>query len=105
MEITMCYDALMLTIHTIRIKNYMEIEIYTISGCEWCDRTIKLMAMAEITDYKKYMVGVDVTKQSVKEKFPAANGYPIIVIDNQIYDIISTAKLFVERGLVSSKKK
>lgn len=82
----------------------MNVEIYTISGCTWCERAIKLMEMASIKDYKKYMVGVDVDKDFVKEKFPTASGYPIINIDGEQYDVISTAKLFVERGLVSSKK-
>ena len=83
----------------------MNIEIYTIPGCSWCDRAVKLMEMANITDYKKYVVGADIDRDIVREKFPEVTGYPVISIDEKTYDVISAAKLFVEKGLVSSKKK
>ncbi len=83
----------------------MNIEIYTTTGCVWCDRAVKLMKMANITEYKKYTLGLDITREEIKEKFPDVSGYPIIIIDDVSYDIIGTAKLLVEKGLVSSKNK
>jgi hypothetical protein len=47
---------------------------------------------------------VDITSDEIKKKFPNMAGYPIIIIDDVSYDIIETVKLFVEKGLVSSKK-
>jgi glutaredoxin len=82
----------------------MNIEIYTSPGCSWCKKALTLMEMAKITDYKKYVLNVDITSDEIKKKFPNMAGYPIIIIDDVSYDIIETVKLFVEKGLVSSKK-
>jgi len=83
----------------------MKIEIYTIPGCMWCSKTEKLLQRANINDYKKYIVGKDIERTTVQERFPFADGYPIIVVDDEVIPgIVDLAKLFVKKGLVSSKK-
>ena len=82
----------------------MEIELYTSRGCKWCRRTETLLSMAGITEYSKNVVGVNITPIEVREKFPDSSGYPVIVVDGQVTDIVSLTKLFMEKGLISSKK-
>lgn len=83
----------------------MKIEIYTVPNCTWCSKTEKLLAMANISDYKKYVVGEDVPSDFILEKYPMARGYPVIFIDGEFIDgIIELTKLFIQKGLVSSKK-
>lgn len=82
----------------------MNIELYTSQGCKWCKRSETLLKMAGIEEYKKHVVGVNITPTEVKEKFPNSVGYPVIVVDGEIVDIVSLTKLFLEKGLISSKK-
>ena len=85
----------------------MKVELYTIPDCIWCTKSEQLLKMANITDYEKYVIGEnDVTFDWVRNKFPFASGYPIIVVDNKVIPgIIELAKLFLEKGLIGSKKK
>jgi glutaredoxin len=84
----------------------MEIEIYTVPNCIWCSKTEKLLEMANISEYKKHIVGEGgITSEYIQRKFPTLGGYPIIIVDGKtIPGVIELAKLFIEKGLVSSKK-
>lgn len=83
----------------------MEIIIYKTTGCGYCAKVVQLMERANV-DYKSILVGEDLTREEFKEKHPEAHGFPHVVIDGiPVGGLTDTVKLFVERGLVSSKKK
>lgn len=83
---------------------FMLIEIYTIPGCTYCVKAKELMERAEL-EYTQYVVGKDILRDSFKEQYPKATSYPYVVIDSEpVGGLVDTVKLFVERGLVSSKK-
>lgn len=84
----------------------MNIELYTIPDCTWCIKAEKLLKMANVTEYKKYIVGENgVTYDYVRRKFPLSSGYPIILVDQKIISgIIDLAKILIQNGLISSNK-
>ena len=56
-------------------------------------------------EYTALLVGKDISREEFKTKYPHAAGFPYTIIDGEIIGgIIETVKLFVEKGLVSSKK-
>ena len=63
-----------------------------------------MLSMAGIKEYSKNVVGVNITPTEVREKFPGSSGYPVIVVDGQVTDIVSLTKMFMDKGLISSKK-
>ena len=83
----------------------MNITIYTTSGCSYCEKIKQLMTRANV-EYTSILVGKDITKQEFKIKYPTASGYPYVIIDGEeIGGLVQTVKLFVEKGLVTSRKK
>jgi glutaredoxin 3 len=83
----------------------MDIHIYKTNGCGYCIKIIELMNRANV-QYKSYLVGRDLTIDKFKLLYPEAKGFPYVIIDGEpIGGLVETVKLFVEKGLVSSKKK
>ena len=83
----------------------MEIIIYKTPGCGYCTKIIELMERADVP-YSSYMVGQDLTKEQFQEQYPEIRAFPFVIIDDQpIGGLVETVKLFVEKGLVSSRKK
>lgn len=84
----------------------MKVEIYTIPGCIWCDKAMKLFAMANITEYEKHIVGETMTDAEFLKKFPLKPGFPVILFDGEdVHGVVGAAKRLIDLGLVSSKKK
>jgi glutaredoxin len=82
----------------------MNITIYTTSGCIYCEKIKELMRRADV-EYTAILVGKDITREEFKIKYPFAPGFPYTIIDGEeIGGITETVKLFVEKGLVSSKR-
>ena len=81
----------------------MKIELYSSPGCKWCNRAKTLMKLANV-EYTIKNVGYTITTQEVMEMFPGVEGYPIIVIDGEVVDLITATKIFMDKGLISSKK-
>jgi len=82
----------------------MKIEIYSIDGCTYCDQVKELMERANL-NYTVYRVNGDITFEQFYEKFPSATGYPYVIIDDEpVGGLVPTAKILIEKGLVSSKK-
>jgi len=51
-------------------------------------------------------VGLRYSKEQFKAENPTAVGYPHVVIDGEpVGGLVETAKIFLQKGLVSSKKK
>lgn len=83
----------------------MQITIYTTSGCIYCEKIKELMRRADV-EYTAILVGKDITRKEFKIKYPFVSGFPYVIIDDEpVGGLVETVKLFVEKGLVSSKKK
>jgi glutaredoxin len=83
----------------------MDIQIYKTTGCGYCVKIIELMNRAGV-EYTDYVVGRDLTLEEFKQQYPLAKGFPFVIIDNQVIGgLIETVKYFVEKKLVSSRKK
>jgi glutaredoxin len=86
------------------MKNNMDIVMYSIPGCNYCLHAKELFRRAKV-DYKHYVVGKDLTKTELLEKYPLAHGYPYIIIDGEPIPggLTETAKIFLAKGLVKPK--
>ena len=83
----------------------MKIQIFTIPGCSYCDKVKVLMKRANL-EYSSYVVGKDITRETMVKRYPLAKGYPYVIIDGEaIAGLHQTAKFLIDKGLVSSKKK
>lgn len=82
----------------------MEIQAYTLPGCSSCKHLKKLFDKASVT-YTEIMVRRDMTIEEFKSHHPKVSNFPYVVIDgNSIGGLIETVQMFVDKGLVSSKK-
>ena len=88
----------------------MEIVAYTTSNCKYCTTLVELFERAGV-DYKKILVqdrsseANTISTAEFKSKYPDAVGYPYVLIDDvHIGGLVETAKLFMEKGLVTTKK-
>ena len=83
----------------------MEIVAYTSPGCRHCTTLKKLFARAGV-QYRSVEVGSNISPATFTKAFPAADGYPWVIIDGEeVGGLVETAKLFLERGLVDPPKK
>ena len=82
--------------------------MYARVGCKFCGNLEELFKRADL-EYKKIVVGEKQNQCPMdlfKEKYPEVLGFPFVVIDGeQIGGLVETAKLFLDKGLVSSRKK
>ena len=82
----------------------MEIKVYTTPGCYYCEQLKELFSRAEV-EYDAVQV-LPEDHQKFKEEHTTAVGFPHVIIDGEhIGGLVETAKLFLQKGLVSSKKK
>jgi len=57
-------------------------------------------------DYDSYVVGQDISRETMVKRYPLAKGYPYVIIDGEpIGGLHQTAKFLLDKGLVSSRKK
>lgn len=81
------------------------IEIYTKDNCVYCSQA-KLLMTTNGLQYTEHMLGIDFTREMLKENFPTATSFPVVVIDgfyvggyNQLLEHVnsrSSAKLLNE---------
>ena len=78
--------------------------MYSIPGCSYCKHAKELFRRAGV-EYTHYVVGKDLTKTELLEKYPLAHGYPYIIIDGEpvVGGLTETAKIFLSKGLVKPK--
>ena len=82
----------------------MEIKIYTKPGCKYCMQVKELMRRAGF-EYEEVYVTTDSLREEFYSTYPDAKTYPYVIIDGEpVGGLVETAKLFVQKGLVSSKK-
>ena len=86
----------------------MEIKAYTKVGCKFCGNLIELFERAGV-EYTTIVVGEKANQcpsKVFREKYPEVIGFPFVVIDGeQIGGLVETAKLFLEKNLVTVPKK
>jgi len=83
----------------------MEIIAYTTPGCFYCDKLKELFQRAQV-DSTIITIGTDITREEFKESFPDVQSFPHVIIDGEtIGGLVETAKLFLQKDLVSSTKK
>ena len=56
------------------------VEIYTKDNCSFCDKAKALLATHKIP-YKEYKLNEDFTRDIIREKYPLATTYPVVVVD------------------------
>jgi len=68
--------------------------------------TLKRLFRRAQVEYTDVVIGRDITAGQFMEKFPAATGYPHVVIDGEVVGgLTETAKLFLDKGLVEAPKR
>lgn len=82
----------------------MNIKIYTRPGCKYCTQVKELMQRAGF-DYEEINVVTEELRLEFYQKYPDVKSYPYVIIDGEeIGGLVETAKMFIQKGLVSSKK-
>ena len=85
----------------------MEITIYTNEGCIWCVRTKELMARAEV-EYVKLKGNSLTLDEQLKLKDEVGNklqAFPAVIIDDEfVGGLVDVAKIFLKKGLVSTRQ-
>jgi glutaredoxin 3 len=83
----------------------MEIIAYTTPGCFYCDQLKELFKRADLK-YQMVVVQTEEDKERFRKDFPRAQGYPYVISNGEhVGGLVETAKLLLEKGLVSSTKK
>jgi glutaredoxin len=83
----------------------MEIIAYTTPGCFYCDQLKELFRRTDVK-YEMVVVESEQEREQFRKDFPRASGYPYVLVDGKhVGGLVETAKLFLEKGLVSSKQK
>ena len=86
----------------------MEIKAYTKVGCKYCGNLIELFETAGV-EHTKIVVGEQANQcptEVFRKEYPDVIGFPFVVIDGEkIGGLVEVAKLFLEKNLVSVKKK
>ena len=83
----------------------MNIKVYTLTGCSQCTYVKQLFHRAQV-EYEEIRVRDQISVDDFKELYPNSVGFPYVIIDNQpIGGLVETAKMFLEKGLVSSSRK
>ena len=82
----------------------MNIIAYTIDDCFYCEQLKELFDRTN-TNANLIKVGVDISRNEFKNKYPNATGYPYVIINEKpIGGLVETAKFFLQKGLITAKK-
>ena len=83
----------------------MQIKAYTTAGCFYCDQLKELFRRSEV-EYEIVEVGFRYSREKFRVDYPNAVGFPWVIIDGEeVGGLVETAKIFLQKGIVSSKKK
>lgn len=63
--------------------NSPKIDIYTKNDCQFCLQAKQFLHKHKLP-YNEYLIGGNITREEVLEKFPQMRTAPIIVIDEQL---------------------
>jgi glutaredoxin len=59
------------------------VTIYTKDECSFCYYAKKMLDSNNI-NYTEYHLGLDFTRDDIKEKFPSQRTFPIILVDDEL---------------------
>jgi len=86
----------------------MEIKAYTKVGCKFCGNLIELFKRAGV-EYTTIVVGEQANQcptEIFQKEYPEVYAFPFVVIDGEkIGGLVETAKLFLDKNLVTVPKK
>tara|TARA_B100000029_G_scaffold341437_1_gene333704 strand:- start:370 stop:648 length:279 start_codon:yes stop_codon:yes gene_type:complete len=92
----------------------MKIKFYTIRGCAHCSTMEQLCDRAGLP-YEKVLVGelsgnnedgCTISMFDFTAAYPNAKGFPYVILDDEpVGGLVEAAKVFLDKGLVSTKKK
>jgi glutaredoxin len=84
----------------------MNITAYTIEDCFYCEQLYELIKRTDMQSNTNFIkVGSDLSRNDFIQMCPEATGYPYVIIDGHpVGGLVETAKLFLEKGLITSKK-
>jgi len=74
-------------------------EIYTKPACVRCEE-VKALFISKGIFYKEYVVGKDFSTAEIKEKFPKANFYPVILKDGKRITTIDELRDNIESEVI-----
>jgi glutaredoxin len=81
----------------------MNIKIYTKPGCKYCTQVKELMQRAGF-EYEEINCDTKNARMQFYTDHPDAKTYPYVIIDGEpVGGLVETAKLFIQKGLVSSR--
>jgi glutaredoxin 3 len=81
----------------------MHIEIYTKNQCSYCFRAKKLLENMKI-QYAENKLGVDFTSEMLKQKYPTATTYPVIVVDSFFIGGYNELNILLEEQSYDNRK-
>jgi len=58
------------------------IELYTNRNCNYCIKAKNILDSLKV-QYKSYVVGEEISRDYILEKFPNAKSYPIVLINGE----------------------
>ena len=61
----------------------MEIKVYTIPGCRYCDQVKELFARANV-EYEAVMLDTTELKEQFTSEHPNVTGFPHVIIDGEV---------------------
>lgn len=80
----------------------MNIEIYTKPSCSRCVN-LKKTLQKENVEYKEYVIGENISREQVLEKYPDAKMLPIVVYESvKLADSDQLVKIIMEKKNESS---
>ena len=87
----------------------MKIKFYTIRGCAHCATMEQLCDRAGLP-YQKILVGEEdgctISMFDFTAAYTNAKGFPYVILDDEpVGGLVEAAKVFLDKGLVSTKKK
>jgi len=59
----------------------MKVDIYTRPQCPLCDDTKRILTNHNL-DYTEHIIGIDITRDEVLDKFPGASLLPLVLLDD-----------------------
>jgi len=78
----------------------MRIDVFSIPGCDYCKKVKKLLDKYELP-YIQTVVGKDLSKDRFMKMYPAAAGFPLVVIDGKaIGGLVPTAKYLLDEKII-----
>ena len=81
----------------------MEILVYSVPGCKFCNYAKELFERAGVS--WEEIVCIDENDGRLQRDYPGASSYPHVIIDGEVIGgLTETARFFLQKGLVSSRK-